>query len=467
VLLTELGHPGDALAFLDHARKLGKVTGAPLGVSNTAIEQNDRGFALLGMGRYAAALTALRSAVGDGGRILSEASINEAQALNCTGQGAQAFDAIMASAYRQKYDLIEDGDETPTPETDYQPPPAQLGFVKPTTPPDTLPELKYPRKFSQMSAARVGFGNLETYLGGQVNKFFHELESQSVTLAKELKHVSPITSQRTNDILALLAQTGPPEPALTKPYDAYSKAGIDMSNFLSQFSGQDPPSPCPYQSQWLSLQLAYDAKARDYVAAIGKYADPLIANLANPLAHDLAVEYVEDDNTSILVPVVETVVLWSGPAGACATHQTTFPAPGDHDPKVGDPGECPKLLGADVKLKLKIPNLVEIKVDCESVEVEASGEGLVAPFGSVEHTFKTGDTTVFGGAKVGGEVGPFSADLKEGFYVKTGPDGIEDWGVRVATSASVGGGGVLVEYGSAVDFSLAGSISYIPTAFGY
>ncbi len=72
-MLTELGRPADALAFDDQAARLGPVEGAPLGVSNKAVELNNRGFALLGMRNYAAAVTTLKAAVRAGGRLLSEA----------------------------------------------------------------------------------------------------------------------------------------------------------------------------------------------------------------------------------------------------------------------------------------------------------------------------------------------------------------------------------------------------------
>jgi len=84
-MLTELGRPADALAFDDQAARLGPVEGAPLGVSNKAVELNNRGFALLGMRNYAAAVTTLKAAVRAGGRLLSEASINEAQAPRMDG----------------------------------------------------------------------------------------------------------------------------------------------------------------------------------------------------------------------------------------------------------------------------------------------------------------------------------------------------------------------------------------------
>ena len=49
VFLTELDHPADALAFLDEAQKLGPVNAAPIGLSDTAVELDDHGLALLGV----------------------------------------------------------------------------------------------------------------------------------------------------------------------------------------------------------------------------------------------------------------------------------------------------------------------------------------------------------------------------------------------------------------------------------
>jgi hypothetical protein len=65
------------------------------------------------------------------------------------------------------------------------------------------------------------------------------------------------------------------------------------------------------------------------------------------------------------------------------------------------------------------------------------------------------------------ELGPFGGELQEGFYVKSGANRIEDFGVRVSATGSGSAGPGLVEYGSAVDIGLVGSIDYIPTAFGF
>jgi hypothetical protein len=92
----------------------------------------------------------------------------------------------------------------------------------------------------------------------------------------------------------------------------------------------------------------------------------------------------------------------------------------------------------------------------------------VAPFISGELTIR-GQSTFVAGVKAGLELGPFGGgEVQTGFYVKSGPQDIEDFGLRIAPSASAGvGPPVLVEYGSSVDFSIVGTIAYVPTAFGF
>jgi hypothetical protein len=465
VFLTELGHPADALALVDHASRLGRVKGAPLGLNDRAAELNDRGFALLGMHRYAAALTALQAAKRAGGRLLSEASINEALALDCTGKRDQAGHPLVAGAYRQTYDLVDDA-ETSGPGTQQQPPPGQLGFTRPDGPPDTTPPLKYPTSEFVADSAYAGFGALGTFLLDQVDGFEQQRNSQYLKLLRQLRHASPLTRQRTNEILQLMSEAGPNEPALTKTSDAASKAENNINAFLARFSGQQPPSACGHHGQWLSLIQTWDTKIRQYVAAASKYEAPLLANLGNPLAHEVALDGIRMGDDLELDLLVNDVISWTSLESFCKQHGTV-PAPADQGTKAGDPGPCPELLAPNNKLVLKIPNFIDIKVNCESVEGIVEGEGLVAPFVSGERTVH-GETTILGGAKVGIDLGPFSGvELQEGFCIKSGPSGIEDWGVRVSPSASGGAGPVLIEFGSSVDISLVGSVSYTPAAFGF
>ncbi len=464
VFLTELGRPADALAFIDHAHKMGRIKGAPLGLSGVAVQDNDRGFALLGLHRYAAALTALDAATRAGGRLLSEASINKAQALKCMGRQQDSFHALLAGAYRQQYDLVED-DNTSGPSTQEQPPAIQLGFTKPDGPEDVLPPLKYPQHAADADAAHTDFGKLGTFLISEIASIQRQEDSNYLMLIRQLQHVSPLTRQRTNEILQLMTEAYG-DPAAKKAGDAAAKAQVNLANFESQFSGQNPPSRCGPHTQWLSLIKTWDTKIRQANAADSKYLAPLVANLGFKLAHQVALESIRVGEDLTLDLLVNDVVNWTAGETSCP-NQTTMPPPADKGGEAGDPGECPPILAPDNKLVLKIPGLIDIKVNCESVEGVVEGEGLIAPFVSGERNVH-GETTIYGGAKVGVDLGPFSGgELQEGFYVKSGPSGIEDWGVRVSPSATGGAGPVAIEYGSSVDISLAGSIDYIPTAFGF
>jgi tetratricopeptide (TPR) repeat protein len=466
VFLTELGHPADALAFIDHARKLGPVKGAPLGLSDTAAELNNRGFALLGMHRYPAALQTLRQAIRAGGPLLSEASINEAQALHCTGNRAQAFHALLAGAYRQDYDLVKDGVTGPGEES--QPPPDQLGFISPGGPPSTLQQLKYPLTNAQAQAAHDGYLTFANFLLQEITSLGKTQDAQYVVLYDHFKHESPITRQRTLEIFSLIGDGfGDSEPAVAKSSDAASAAEDKMIEFESQFSGQDPPSECPHHAQWLSLQENWDTKIRDNWAAVSRYEAPLVANLSDPVAHKIALEMIRISGDFDLNMLANNVVGWSGGESGC-TSSRPLAGPGDKGAKAGDPGNCPPTTGPSYKLVISIPKLLDIKVNCESVEATVEGETLITPFVSVEQRFK-GETTVFLGVKAGAHLGPFGGgEVESGFYVKTDSrGGFEDFGVCVAPSASGGVKPVLIEYGGDHDLSIVGAIKFAPEAFGF
>lgn len=466
MFLTELGHPAEGLAFIDHARKLGRVKGAPLGLSDTAAELNNRGFALLGMHRYAAALQTLRQAIRAGGPLLSEASINEAQALHCTGNREQAFHALLAGTYRQGYDLVKNGVTGPGEES--QPPPDQLGFINPGGPPSTLQQLKYPLTNAQAQAAHDGFLAFENFLLQELNSLDKMENSQYVDLYDHFKHESPITRQRTLAILNLIGSGfGDEEPAVAKSFDAASAAQDKMVEFEQQFSGQNPPSECPHHAQWLSLQENWDTKIRDNWAAVSRYETPLVANLSDPAAHKIALEIIRISGDFDLFMLAGNVVDWSAGESGC-TSSRPLAGPGDKGTKAGDPGNCPPSAGPSYKLVISIPKLLDIKVNCESVEGTVEGETLITPFATVEKSFK-GDTTIFLGVKAGAHVGPFGGgELETGFYLKTDSrGGFEDFGVRVAPSASGGVKPVLIEYGGDHDLSIVGAIKYAPEARGF
>ena len=146
---------------------------------------------------------------------------------------------------------------------------------------------------------------------------------------------------------------------------------------------------------------------------------------------------------------------------------------------VADPGGCPPALsGKTVPFgtKVEIPPLrgdgkpsqlsLKVKVGCDKLAVELSAKvkgtaDLISVFGAGELDFKNDESTLVIGVK-----GKLPGDLaggQSGLYVKTGKDGITDYGWRVG--ASVGANG-LKAWGGSEDISLVGSIKNIPAAVG-
>jgi tetratricopeptide (TPR) repeat protein len=89
VPLVQLGHAREALAFLDRAQQLGHLGPNLFGLNAKAIAQNNRGFALIALGRPHDAELALRKAVALEPE-LTEADQNLAVALMCEGKRAPA-----------------------------------------------------------------------------------------------------------------------------------------------------------------------------------------------------------------------------------------------------------------------------------------------------------------------------------------------------------------------------------------
>jgi hypothetical protein len=96
-LASLLGHPAEALALLDAADLLGAAPESPLGVEGRALALNNRGHALLGLGRWAEAALALEEAAALA-PALSEARASLSLALLC--QGTEATEARALRLFR-------------------------------------------------------------------------------------------------------------------------------------------------------------------------------------------------------------------------------------------------------------------------------------------------------------------------------------------------------------------------------
>ena len=98
-LASLLGFPSEALGLLAAADLLGPDAYSPLGIPGRALAQNNRGHALLGLGRFAEAAGALDEAV-DLAPQLSEARTNLSLAQLCQGNEERAVRLSRAGRWR-------------------------------------------------------------------------------------------------------------------------------------------------------------------------------------------------------------------------------------------------------------------------------------------------------------------------------------------------------------------------------
>jgi hypothetical protein len=107
-----------------------------------------------------------------------------------------------------------------------------------------------------------------------------------------------------------------------------------------------------------------------------------------------------------------------------------------------------------------------LNANCEEVSGTVESEGFIKGFISGQYDTHGKALTVVAGAKAGVSVPGLSGEAGGGFYITTDHGGIQDWGVRLGTSGSAGGTLSYEAISGEMNISLAGSIDYIPTAFG-
>ena len=481
-LLSALGRPGDALAFVDRAAQIGGLSAQAFGVPERAIELNNRGLALLGLGRYSAAAAALESAVRLAGPVLSEAGVNLAQAFNCQHKRPAAFRALLAGSYRRRYDLVV----SPPIEA---PSASELGLTA-SGAPNALPKLTYPPTPADATGANEVFQALDQRDGKQEASLVSQITTLSAQLNAELQHASPITQRRTGNLLRLAVAYGGPTAGVIKFPAAVEAARQAEHDYTDQEFGPNSPlaatcrgvvgeairaclnhvcAPALDQahSNWLVRMKALDGAARDAAVAYGRSAAPALANLTDP-AHQLAKDYILHFDLALTSLLTGEAENWDanaadlyGPPGTGLGCQDESPTGlyGTAGSAGGGPGPCSSALAAH---KLVI-NLVvaKLKVNCESVEASVDGPGLIAPFVSLKYAFYGKTVTIFAGAKVGNNFGPLSGSAKAGFYITGGVNGTQDFGVRGSISGTI----VSVESGVSRNWSLAGAIAPTPTPF--
>ncbi len=224
VPLVQLGRPREALAFLDRARQLRRLGPALLGWDATAIAENNRGFALIALGRAHDAELALRRAAALEPE-LAEADQNLAVALACQGKTSPSLASRKAGEHRRKYDYVPLPPEwSPTLGESARPLAAQV-FDLSAGKDATLPGLPYPAEPKSLGNAIARWRALSDQLAAHMNELSTRREALVTTWQQRSAHLPPITVRRQAAIMSA-ASSSILEPSIKPLYDAVEPAAV-------------------------------------------------------------------------------------------------------------------------------------------------------------------------------------------------------------------------------------------------
>lgn len=452
VLLTSDQLPNQALALLGAAARLPLPARSPEGISRLAELDADRGYALIGLHQWHSATVALARAHRLA-PLLTEAEHSLAVVDVCTGHAASATPLLAAAARRDPFaaaqTVVDSVNHTSVPQ-----PSATYDLAEGQTP--TLPQLTYPPDAPHGVSASPEFQALDQQLGAKAMA-----DAQSVGHLNQMldtQRLTPLTRQRTLDVLGAIGNAEQ-DPGIKPLADATTMAFVAEGYAVNTYS----QGGCASRNVWLNAQAAVYADERKLAIAEYQLDTALAANLANPVAHQLALaqaDYTMEEGFNLRAVVPAALVTSIGDR-VCAQNQTA-PAQQDVNGNVSAPGvpPCPSgLQGIDFGLNLGI---LSFTVNCEEVAIGAGSPGWIGAFGQVSHNFRSGSTTIFAGPQIGTniQVGPFGggAQAQVGGYITISSQGeITDVGMRgqVSAGGSVGAGSAYT--GTSLDFSFVGT----------
>lgn len=452
VVLSSERLPNEALAFLGAAARLHQPARSPYGISRVAELDNDRGYALIVLHQWRAASVAL-SAAYRLAPLLTEAAHNLAVLDICTGKPGKASALLSAAARRDRFAaaqlIVEKVNNSSVPQAS-----ATFDTSEGQTP--QLPQLTYPPDAPHGVSANPQFQALDLQLQQQATTDAHTVGH--LTQVLDTQRLSALVLQRTENILEAIGNAEL-DPSIKPLADARTAAQIAEANAMAAYG----PGRCGARPAWLNAQGVLYAAESKLATAEYRFDTALAADLANPVAHQLALaqaRYALDGGFN-LTAVAPAALLTGIPDRICAQQQTAAKQQ-DVTGSLSDPGvpPCPSgLQGIDFTLNL---GLLSFGVNCEEVSVGANSPGWIGAFGNVSHNFRSGSTTIFAGPQIGTTIqaGPFGggAQAQVGGYITISGQGtITDIGMRGQISAGGSIGPASAYTGTTLDFSFVGT----------
>lgn len=474
-MFVSLDMPNEALALLNAAQNLPDDQATPMGIPAAELAANTRGYALLRQGQWAAAEAVLRPLV-ETGTELAEARLNLSQALLCQNKDEQATYFYRAGSRRQLRDEVRDGEEIEgirlPPEQTLNRSAGQLF---------TLPPLGVMNTPGQAQSAANHYHAL-VMDSIQRSGIRQQLIDANIEARSERPLPGAITWQRFNDlyitayraeyepdIQALYLDAAAQEEALAELIDQQDEEFLELYELYPDpdaFIGACRSTVTQQLAEMLPEYFEFEDLLEAYTSA--KYAamTGTAANLSDVLNHEYVSLLIEDS--------METDVAWRLHVIGSQANRTAANwaiCEGAEENVVNQPSEpayeraprCPAGLTRG-KMAIKFLNMIQIKANCEVLEVEVSGPTLLTIFGQVTVDFRNKTTTFFAGGKINAPTGLAELSINEGFYIRTGAGGVTDVGMKVSSSVDVGVGQFAgVVDGPEMEFGVAPAVEYLGT----
>jgi tetratricopeptide (TPR) repeat protein len=454
-VLNTFGKGREAVALAKAAQRKSRAPHSTMGFDGKAMLLNNLGQGLSLMKRYPAAEKTLRTAVSREPE-LSEAKTNLAVALACEGQAKPAARFIRQAQNRQPHTWVGT-EEPPTGEPDEVSDTMPAESVRPlvlevfdmTGGVDGMfPHIRYPATWQEMTQAKSGEWQalideenqrMQFYIGKQ-QELTAQINWGALSPAKrnrlDLVREYIATANREPDIRALLEHTYEPVEAVGEALLDYQEEAIAAAEAEATCQDQGAIAQKGYAT-WKAAMHNLDKVLRDHYQAEYRYTTALIANIEDPLLHEL------------LMAELNTVRPWYSLLLAAAIDWTLFQmgcedAPLAEQLKADEgtaetPERCAQFLRG-VKFAIKLGRWFELSSNCESLSGELGvGAGWIGAFVEASNNFATDELTVALGPKQSLDFGAGEVSAKEGVYVTVSDrNGLVDAGVKVETGGSLG-----------------------------
>ena len=473
---TAIGFPGAALGMLNEADRLDERRPAPMGLNRQAIALNNRGQALLELGRWKEAERVLGAAF-EIEPLLQESAKNLALALACQEKDEDAMKFVRRGKRRQdpaqpvdasrgKESNIRNLPYPPTPERGVAIYPfyraqeqKQLGEIaeggqRTNAIVERINQAPPPSRFMQrrLSGLQAAIGIQSADRKALYDKA-SDLWRQSTDITYDYFGMVLADGSTTGEVFPMKAAAGAacegvePEPEWRACY-------------YRELRARCVPRTRVVHQAWLDIQTELDQTERAYFRAESKYRSGIAANVKDPDRHALMMEAIRGNERGFFYYVLDPAERWTEyldrEKEGCV--ETTEPPVAEEEAVEDIQASTPcDPLVKGVNLTVSI-GPVKFKVNCEQLSAEVAGEGWISAFAEVGYNFRSGQTTVFAGAVGKAEVGRLGADFKSGIYLTAGPEGFEDAGWRVGPTLTGSGGVAEFERADQVDISFVGAV---------